>query len=61
MGAAIDDGMLHALAAVGEPREVGRCLQERWGDVADRITLYAPYESDPSIWPLVLDAIRSAR
>jgi probable F420-dependent oxidoreductase len=59
MGAAIDDEMLHAFAAVGEPREAGRRLRERWGGTASRITLYAPYESAPQTWPLVVDAIRN--
>jgi probable F420-dependent oxidoreductase len=60
MGDAIDDAVLHAFAAVGEPRAVGRQLRERWGAHASRITFYAPYASDPQIWPLVADAVRGA-
>jgi probable F420-dependent oxidoreductase len=60
MGDAIDDELLHAFAAVGEPAEAGRALRERWGDVATRITLYATYAADPALWPPVMDALRGA-
>jgi hypothetical protein len=59
MGEAIDDELLHAFAVVGDPATVGRGLQERWGDIASRITLYATYPADPGLWPAVSDAIRS--
>jgi probable F420-dependent oxidoreductase len=58
MGEAISDEMLHAFAVVGGPAEVGKGLRDRWGDYADRMTLYATYESDPAIWPTVMEAIR---
>jgi probable F420-dependent oxidoreductase len=57
MGELIDDDMLHAFAVVGEPDVVGKGLTARWGDVATRITLYATYEADPSVWPAVVDAM----
>ena len=50
-----DDG---AFAVVGEPAGVARGLRERYAGVADRIRLYATYESDPSIWPGVIAALR---
>ncbi len=56
----IDDELLHAFAVVGDPGTVGHGLVERWGPVATRLSLYATYESDPGIWPEVIDAIRSA-
>jgi hypothetical protein len=49
--------VLNAFAVVGEPEAVGEGLAARWGDVAGRITLYATYEADPSVWPRVVDAI----
>jgi hypothetical protein len=54
----IDDEVLNTFAVVGNPDEVGRGLRARWGDVADRISLYATYQTDPSMWPAVLDAVR---
>ncbi len=59
MGAAIDDEILHAFAAVGDPSQVGKGLRGRWDSVASRITLYATYTSDPAIWLEVIDAARS--
>jgi probable F420-dependent oxidoreductase len=59
MGDAIDDELLHAFAVVGEPAQVGKGLRERWGPVASRLTLYATYPSDPSVWPEVIDGLRS--
>jgi probable F420-dependent oxidoreductase len=59
MGDAIDDELLHAFAVVGGPADAGKALRERWSPVADRVTLYATYRSDPAVWPEVVDAIRS--
>ena len=39
----IDDVLLHQLAIVGDPATVGSELKARWGDVYDRISLYANY------------------
>jgi probable F420-dependent oxidoreductase len=60
MGKLIDDEMLFAFAVVGDPASVGRGLAERWGPVATRISLYATYDSDPAMWPEVVDAVRNA-
>lgn len=59
MGDAIDDEILQSFAVVGGPDEVAKGLQGRWGEVADRITLYATYPSDPAIWPAVVQALRA--
>jgi probable F420-dependent oxidoreductase len=59
LGDTIDDEVLHAFAVVGEPAAVGRGLRERWGSIATRLTIYAPYKHDPAMWPQVIDAIRS--
>jgi len=32
----------------------------RYGDVCDRVSFYAPYQHDPAIWADTIDAIRSA-
>ena len=38
-----DDEMLRTFAVVGDPASVGAALRERFGDVIDRFTVYAPY------------------
>jgi len=58
MGDAIDDEVLHTFAVVGGPDEVGRGLRRRWGDVAGRITLYAPYKVEPAVLAAVLESAR---
>ncbi len=58
MGDAIDDEVLHAFAAVGDPEEVGATLLERFGDVVDRVTLLTPYELAESARSRVAARIR---
>ena len=41
----ITDEVLHTLAVVGEPSEVGSQLVERFGDIADRVGLSVPYDA----------------
>jgi probable F420-dependent oxidoreductase len=60
LGDLIDDEVLHTFAAVGEPEDVGEQLRHRFGSVVQRLSFYATYQSDPSIWPIVLDAVRAA-
>lgn len=58
MADVIDGEMLHAFAVVGEPETVGREVIARFAPLMNRVSFYAPYEHDPSIWP---DVLRSAR
>ena len=60
MGKLIDDDILDAFAIVGAPEEVGPKLKERYGGLVDRISFYAPYESDPDRWGKVLRDIKAA-
>ncbi len=60
MGELIDDEILNTFAVVGPPEDVGPELHRRYGDVIERISFYAPYQSDPQRWAKVLDAIKSA-
>ena len=53
----IDDEMLAAFAVVGAPEAIAPELDKRFGDVIQRISLYAPYHSDPARWRPVIDAI----
>ena len=61
LGRLITDEMLHEFAVVGTPSEAGHALHERFAGIATRLTFYATYESDPQMWPEVLEAVRSAR
>ena len=58
MGELIDDEILEAFAVVAEPQQIASGFAERFGDVVDRLSFYAPYQSDPEIWLPVLEALR---
>lgn len=61
MGELIDDEMLDTFAVVGEPEEIAGQLLGRYGDIVDRLSFYAPYQSDPDRWSAVLDGLKQAR
>jgi probable F420-dependent oxidoreductase len=58
MAGLIHDDLLDAMSVVGRPEEAGAALKKRWEGVATSLTLYAPYDADPSVWPTVVEAIR---
>ncbi len=58
LGDVIDDDLLERIAVCGEPADVARRINERFGDVADRLAFYTPYDVDPSLTAAVLDALR---
>ena len=60
MGSLIDDEILNTFAVVGTPEDVAPELHRRYGDVIDRVSFYAPYQSDPDRWRQVLDAIKAS-
>jgi probable F420-dependent oxidoreductase len=60
MGELVDDELLHLMAVVGEPAEVGRKLVERWGDVYTRLSLYTPYPIEDEVLLEVAEAVRAA-
>ncbi len=59
MGELIDDEILGAFAVVAEPETVAGALLERWGGLVDRISFYAPYETDRDTWLPVVEALRA--
>jgi probable F420-dependent oxidoreductase len=60
MGELVDDEILNTFAVVGEPERIGSELRRRYGDVIERISLYAPYKSDPERWRKVLTDLQAA-
>ena len=59
MGRRIDDDMVQAFAVVGQPEEIPGLITERYGDLIDRVSFYAPYQSDPERWAAILDGFRN--
>lgn len=60
MGELIDDEILATFAVVGEPEAIATELHARYGDVVDRLSFYAPYQSDPERWSTVLAGLRGS-
>ena len=58
MGDAITDDMLETFAVVAAPEDIPARMLERFGDLVDRISFYAPYRSDPDRWRGVLAGFR---
>ena len=56
----ITDDILNTFAVVGEPEQIASELLRRYGDVAQRISFYAPYKSDPERWRQVLADLQAA-
>src|SRR4051794_39884977 len=59
MGELIDDEILNTFAVVAEPEAVPQEVLKRYGDVTDRISFYAPYQSDPGRWQKVMAGFKS--
>jgi probable F420-dependent oxidoreductase len=60
MGALIDDEILNTFAVVGEPESIASELHQRYGDVIQRISFYAPYTSDPERWTKIIADLKAA-
>jgi probable F420-dependent oxidoreductase len=60
MGNLIDDDMLATFAVVAPLDEVAGALKERWGDVLDRLSFYAPYDTDRAQWDEVIADLKAA-
>jgi len=60
MGTLIDDEILNTFAVVGAPEDIAPELSQRYGDVVQRISFYAPYASDPDRWAAVMAALQAA-
>jgi probable F420-dependent oxidoreductase len=60
MGELIDDDVLDAFAVVAEPDKLADGIKARFGDLATRISFYAPYQSDPGTWLPVVEALKAA-
>jgi probable F420-dependent oxidoreductase len=58
MGMLVDDEILNTFAVVGGPDEIAPELDRRYGDVIDRISFSAPYESDREVWTGVMERIK---
>jgi len=59
MGELITDDILEEFAVVAEPEGVPEAMLARYGGIVDRLSFYAPYESDPERWKQVLAGFKA--
>ncbi len=59
MAGLVDDELLEALAVCGPFAEIAAKLRTRCGDLADRVSLVAPYAADPERWAEVAGELKS--
>jgi probable F420-dependent oxidoreductase len=59
MGELITDEILEEFAVVAPTDELAAKLLERWGGLVDRISFYAPYETDRETWLPVVEALKA--
>jgi hypothetical protein len=59
MAAEIPDDVLDAFSVSGDAATVAAGLKARYGDVIDRISLYTPYDVEPSQLSAVTAALRT--
>jgi hypothetical protein len=60
MGELIDDDVLETFAVVAEPEDIPKALLERYGDLVDRLSFYAPYRNDRERWKTVLAGFKQS-
>ena len=60
MGDLVTDEILDTFAVVGEPEAIAPELNRRYGDVIQRISIYAPYTSDPERWHKVIADVKAS-
>jgi probable F420-dependent oxidoreductase len=60
MAGRIDDELLESIAVVGPRERIAGMLLERYGDVADRLSLIAPFAPDEALWSDVVAALKAA-
>ena len=59
MGDLITDEMLHTFAIVAEPQHLAARMIERFGDIANRVTLEQPPNIDANIWNEVIAELKA--
>lgn len=58
MGELVDDDILDAFAVVAGPTQVAAQVKERFGDLIDRFSFYAPYRADAAQWAPVIEELK---
>jgi probable F420-dependent oxidoreductase len=60
MAELVDDTMVQTFAVVAEPERLGAAIVERFGGIADRFQLSAPYPHEGTTFQPAVDALRAS-
>ena len=60
MGQLIDDDFVDAFCVRGEPETIADKLRARYGTIANRLSIYAPYPAPPDLWPPIVEALKGS-
>lgn len=55
----LPDGIVEEFCVKGTPDEIPKLVEERCAGISDRLTLYAPYASDPDMWSGIVQGIKA--
>jgi len=58
MSALIDDEFLNHFAVCAEPGDVAQQVFNKYGDFADRLSIYAPYQSSAGVWEQIIGDLK---
>jgi alkanesulfonate monooxygenase SsuD/methylene tetrahydromethanopterin reductase-like flavin-dependent oxidoreductase (luciferase family) len=61
MTALIDEDFLQAFAVCGEPHTIAEKLLDKYGGLATRLGIYAPYELPPGLWRGIVAKLKEAQ
>ena len=59
MGDLVTDDILDTFAVVAEPEQLAAGIDQRYGDIVQRLSFYAPYDSDPDRWTAVMADLKA--
>jgi probable F420-dependent oxidoreductase len=60
MAGLISDEMVDAFVVHGPPEDIAAVVQDRYGDLVQRISFNAPYQADSERWARVLEGFRAS-
>ena len=55
----IDDDFVDAFCTRGRPEQIPSLLKQRYGAVADRLAIYAPYAAPDEMWRGIIAALKT--
>lgn len=59
LGKHIDEDFVNAFATVGEPHEIADKLRAKYGEHADRLSIYAPYAAPDDMWKGIVAGLKA--